>query len=208
VTVSRRLALMFAAAAFSGVGSAYAADAPQSMKPAVYREFIQGNQKAKVMVIEYASLTCPHCKAFHESVYPELKKNYIDTNKIGFVYRDFPLDGLAMGGALLARCAPGNGGMMMIDMMFKNQDEWVRTDDPLKVLRGYAAKAGMNDAAVDACLKNEEVLTRINEVRETGSTLYKVPGTPALFINDTMLEGPPSYENLAAAIDKAIAAAK
>ena len=199
---------MFAATALTGFGYAYAAEPAQSMKPAVYREFIQGNEKAKVMVIEYASLTCPHCKAFHETVYPQLKKNYIDTKKIGFVYRDFPLDGLAMGGALLARCAPGDGGMMMVDMMFKNQDEWVRTDDPLKVLRTYAAKAGMNDAAVDSCLKNEDVVNKINEVRETGNTLYKVPGTPALYINNTMLEDAPSYENLAAAIDKAIAAAK
>jgi protein-disulfide isomerase len=202
MTVTRRIALMFAAAALSGLGAAAYAAEP------VYREFIQGNEKAKVMVIEYASLTCPHCKAFHTDVYPQLKKNYIDTKKIGFVYRDFPLDGLAMGAALLARCAPGDNGMVMVDLLFKNQDAWVRTDDPLKVLRGYAAQAGMNDAAVDACLKNEAVLTKINEVRETGTNLYHVPGTPALYINNTMLEGAPSYENLAAAIDKAIAAAK
>src|SRR5688572_593348 len=102
---------MFAAVAISGLGvAAFAADpAPSSpaAKPAapaagapVYREFIQGNPKAKVTVIEYASLTCGHCKAFQDTTYVELKKNYIDTGKIRFVYRDYPLDGLAAGGAL------------------------------------------------------------------------------------------------------------
>ena len=217
MTVTRQIALMFAAVAISGLGvAAYAADpAPSSptAKPAassapVYREFIQGNPKAKVTVIEYASLTCAHCKAFQDDTYPELKKNYIDTGKIRFVYRDFPLDGLAAGGALLARCAPGDKGKVMIDLMFKNQLEWVRSQNPLEPLRGYAQLAGMSSADVDACLKNEGIMNKIREVQETAANVYKVEATPTFFIGEEKLSGAQPYDVMAKAIDKAIAAAK
>lgn len=216
MTVSRSIALMFAAVAVSGLGVAsYAADpAPSASaaKPAagapVYREFIQGNPKAKVTVIEYASLTCGHCKAFQDDTYPELKKNYIDTGKIRFVYRDFPLDGLAAGGALLARCAPGDKGKIMIDLMFKNQAEWARSQNPLEPLRGYAQLAGMSSADVDACLKNEGIMNKIREVQETASNTYKVQSTPTFFVNEEKLEGAQPYDVLSKAIDEAIADAK
>lgn len=217
MTVSRQIALMFAAVAISGLGvAAYAADPAPSApaaKPAqagqpVYREFIQGNPKAKVTVIEYASLTCGHCKAFQDDTYPELKKNYIDTGKIRFVYRDFPLDGLAAGGALLARCAPGDKGKVMIDLMFKNQAEWVRSQSPLEPLRGYAQLAGMSAADVDACLKNEGIMNKIREVQETASNTYNVQSTPTFFINEEKLEGAQPYDVMSKVIDEAIADAK
>jgi len=219
VTVTRQIALMFAAVAISGLGvAAYAADPAPSApaaKPAaapasgpVYREFIQGNPKAKVTVIEYASLTCGHCKAFQDTTYPELKKNYIDTGKIRFVYRDYPLDGLAAGGALLARCAPGDKGKVMIDLMFKNQQEWVRSPNPLEPLRGYAQLAGMSAADVDACLKNEAIMNKIREVMDTAATTYKVQSTPTFFIGEEKLEGVQTYEAMAKVIDEAIADAK
>jgi protein-disulfide isomerase len=210
---------MFAAVAISGLGvAAFAADpAPSSpaAKPAapaaggpVYREFIQGDPKAKVTVIEYASLTCGHCKAFQDTTYPELKKNYIDTGKIRFVYRDFPLDGLAAGGALLARCAPGDKGKVMIDLMFKNQAEWVRSPQPLEPLRGYAQLAGMSSADVDACLKNEAIMNKIREVQEVASSQYKVDATPTLFVNEQKFAGAAEYSALSKAIDAELAKAK
>lgn len=219
--VPRQIALVIAAAVISGFGVAsYAADpAPSSpaAKPAaptvqsgqpVYREFIQGNPKAKVTVIEYASLTCGHCKAFQDTTYPELKKNYIDTGKIRFVYRDYPLDGLAAAGALLARCAPGDKGKVMIDLMFKNQMEWVRSPAPIEPLRGYAQLAGMSAADVDACLKNEPIMNKIREVMDTAATVYKVQATPTIFVNEEKLEGAAEYSALAKLIDEAIADAK
>jgi protein-disulfide isomerase len=213
---------MFAALSMGGtiggIGvAAYAADSKPSAPAAapapkagevVYREFIQGNPKSKVTVIEYASLTCGHCKTFQDTVYPELKKAYIDTGKIRFVYRDFPLDGLAAGGALLARCAPGDKGKVLIDLMFKNQAEWVRSPSPLEPLKGYAQLAGMDNAAVEACLKNEGIMNKIREVQETASTQYKVESTPTFFINDTKMDGVQPFEAMAKAIDKAIADAK
>jgi protein-disulfide isomerase len=213
MTVSRRIMLMLAALA-TGSATTFAAE-PIANRPAtnpggapVYREFIQGDPKAKVTVIEYASLTCSACKAFHDTAYPELKKNYIDTGKIRFVYRDYPLDGLAAGAALLARCAPGNRGTVMIDQMFKNQTDWVRAPNPLEPLRGYAQLAGMSAADVDACLKNEGIMNKIREVQETASTAYKVQATPTFFLNDEKLEAPRSYDVMAKAIDQALAKAK
>ena len=97
-----------------------------------------GNPKAKVTVIEFASLTCPHCAQFQQVVFPDIKKNYIDTGKIRYVFKDYPLDELAMVGAVLARCAPADRGLKLIDTMFKNQLEWARADKPIVPLKGYA----------------------------------------------------------------------
>jgi protein-disulfide isomerase len=198
---SRRAAVALAIAVIGvTAGPTIAADAA---KPVVYREYVQGNPKAKVTVIEYASLTCPHCAHFAEADYPLLKKDYIDTGKIKYVFRDFPLDGLGMGAALLARCAPNDRGMTMVDMMFKNQKEWMGNEKPLEVLRGYAQLAGMDSAAVDACLKNEGILKEINDVREKAMTLYKVRSTPTFFVNEDIVEGA-DYAAVKKAIDKAL----
>lgn len=208
MTVSRSIALLFAALAFTGFGATASTAADSAADQPVYREFIQGDPKAKVTVIEYASLTCGHCKHFQDEIYPLVKKNYIDTGKIRFVYRDFPLDGLAAGGALLARCAPGDRGKVMIDLMFKNQMEWVRSPNPLEPLRGYAQLAGMSAEDVDACLKNDAIMNKIREVQETAASSYKVQSTPTFFINEEKLEGSQPYEVMAKAIDRAIAAAE
>jgi len=201
LSFSRRTAAALAAAAIGTMVFGAPVMAADAAKPPVYRDFVQGNPKAKVVVIEYASLTCPHCAHFAEAEYPKLKKDYIDTGKIKYVFRDFPLDGMAMGAALLARCAPNDRGMTMVDMMFKNQSEWMRSEKPLEVLRGYAQLAGMDSAAVDACLKNEAILKEINDVREKAMTLYKVKSTPSFFVGEDIVEGA-DYEALKKAIDK------
>ena len=197
---TRRAATLLAGTAFmaAAAGSALAADAP---KAAVYKEYVQGNPKAKVTVIEYASLTCPHCAHFATAEFPELKKNYIDTGKIKFVFRDFPLDGLATGAALIARCVPNDRGAVMVEMMFQNQVEWVRSEKPLEVLRGYAQLAGLNSEGVDACLKNDTILKEIQAVQEKAVSLYKVKATPSFFVNEDLVEGN-DYEALKKAIDK------
>ncbi len=204
--LSRRTVTTLAAAALGSLafaaplaGGAVAADAAKPTP--VYKEYVQGNPKAKVTVIEYASLTCPHCAHFAQEDYPKLKAEYIDTGKIKFVFRDFPLDGMAMGAALLARCAPNDRGKTMVEMMFKNQNEWMRSEKPLEVLRGYAQLAGMDSADVDACLKNDAMLKEINDVREKAMTLYKVKSTPTFFVGEDQVEGA-DYPGLKKAIDK------
>ena len=195
-TITRRMALALTVAATLAAPSAFAADA-------TYREFVLGNPKAKVTVIEYASLTCPHCAHFQAEEYPQLKKEYIDTGKIKFVYRDFPLDGLAMGAALLARCVPGTRGYELIQTMLGNQLEWMRSDQPVNILRGYAEKIGLDSAGFDACLKNEAILTKIQDEQKRALTEYKVPGTPTFVVNETIVPGI-EYTMIKEAIDKAL----
>lgn len=196
--ISRRNAVLLAGTALlasSASGQAFAAEAEP-----VYKEFVQGDLKAKVTVIEYASLTCPHCALFMTEGYPQLKKEYIDTGKIRFIYRDFPLDGLATGAALLARCVPGDRGHVMVEMMFQNQAEWIRAEKPLDVLRGYAQLAGLNSAGVDACLKNQTILKNIQDVQERAVSLYKVQSTPTFFVGERQVQGN-DFATLKKAID-------
>jgi protein-disulfide isomerase len=183
-------------------GSAGAAEAP------AYREFVSGSPTAKVTMIEYASLTCPHCARFAEEVMPKVKKDYIDTGKIKFVYRDFPLDGLAAAGAQLARCAPGERGKTLIELMFKNQKAWVSAPKPIEPLRGYAQLAGMSGSDIDACLNNKTISAKINEVMQTASTKFKVESTPTFFVGEEKIKGELTYEALAKILDQHLAAAK
>jgi protein-disulfide isomerase len=186
-------------------GVAAAADAPA---PVTYRELIDGNPKAKVTIVEFASLTCPHCARFSQTVLPEIKKNYVDTGKVRFVYKDYPLDQLAMTGAMLARCAPPGRGLKLIDIMFKNQLEWARAEQPIAPLRAYAQLAGMNSAQVDACLQNAALLQAIKDEQNKASTLYQVEATPTFYVGDEKISGEKSYDEFAAIIDKQLAKAK
>ncbi len=199
MTILRRATglLIAAAVGLAAFTPAFAANAP------VYREFIQGDAKAKVIVIEYASLTCHFCADFQETGYPKLKAEYIDTGKIKFIYRDFPTDGMAMGAALLTRCAPNDRGKTLVEMMFKNQSTWMKAERPLDVLRGYAQLAGMNSDDVDACLKNEAILKEIQDGQQKAATLYKVQATPTFFVGEEMIKGS-DYNSLKKAIDSAL----
>jgi protein-disulfide isomerase len=206
----RPFSLLLAAVMTFGLATAAHAQ-DQAKAPAgkpVYREFIHGDPKAKLTVIEYASLTCSHCANFHQKVWPEIKKAYVDTGKIRFVFRDYPLDGLAMAGALLARCAPEDRGKRMIDMMFKNQAEWVRAPQPIEPLKQYAQLAGMSPADVDACLKNEEMLKTIKDEQNKATTLYKVQATPTFWIGEEKIDGQRTFEDMAKVIDKQLAKVK
>jgi len=200
---------------FSGVTAAQMA-VQDTTKPAAapaatgpqYKEFVIGDAKAPVTIIEYASLTCTHCQNFHMTAYQELKKNYVDTGKVRFVFRDFPLDGLSMAGAMLARCAPGDRGMKLVDLIFKNQNTWIRAEKPFEPLKGYAQLAGMTNDEVEACLKNENMLKAVREVQNTATNLYKVQSTPTFFVDDEKVEGDRGYAFMAELIDKKLAAKK
>src|SRR5947199_3127821 len=102
---------------------------------------IQGQADAPVTIVEYASMTCPHCSHFHETTYPELKKKYIDTGKVRFIFREFPLDPLAAAGSMLARCAGGDKYFPMIESLFAQQRDWV-TQKPLQPMLAIAKQAG------------------------------------------------------------------
>jgi len=177
-------------------GNTAAADGP------VYREIIYGDPMAPVTIVEYASLTCSHCAAFHTTVFPEIKKNYIDTGKVRLVFRDFPLDGLAMAGAMLARCAPGDRGQAMLNVMFRQQGTWVTSQSPIEPLTSYAKLAGMSEEDVNACLENQNIMTAIREAQELATNQYKINATPTFFIEDEKVEGGRPYDFMAEIIEK------
>jgi protein-disulfide isomerase len=157
------------------------------MQPGPLGDMSLGDEKAPVTIIEYASMTCPHCAHFHETTYPELKTKYIDTGKVRFIFREFPLDQLAAAGFMLARCSGKDKYFPMIETLFQKQRDWV-VQRPLAPLMTISKQAGLSEQAFNECLKNQQVLDGIEEVRQRG-TKFGVQSTPTFFINGKIYRG-------------------
>ena len=153
-----------------------------------------GPQDAKVQVIEYASLTCSHCAAFHTGTYPEFKKRYVDTGQVRFVLREFPLDPLATAGFMLARCEPDKA-WPVVDMLFEKQREWAYTEKPLDALRQLMRQAGFSQEKFDSCLRDQKLYDAINDVKSRGEKLG-IDSTPTFFINGKVQRGAVSIDEL------------
>jgi protein-disulfide isomerase len=167
-------------------------------QPGPLGEMALGDEKAPVTIIEYASMTCPHCAAFHATTYPELKKRYIDTGKVRFIFREFPLDQLALAGFLLARCAGPDKYFPMIETLFQQQQKWV-VQKPLGPLMAIAKQTGMSEAAFNECLQNQKLVDGIEDVRQRAMKL-KVESTPSFFVNGKQLRGAFTIEDFEKAI--------
>jgi protein-disulfide isomerase len=148
-----------------------------------------GSADAPVTIIEYASLTCPHCASFHSETLPKLKSDWIDTGKAKLVYRDFPLDGAALAAAVLAHCAPADRYFPLIGMMFERQSEWAVEGEWRERLTQLAGIAGMDKGSVDACLADEERKNAVVKRAEEGQAKYAVQSTPTFIINGRKLSG-------------------
>jgi protein-disulfide isomerase len=144
-------------------------------------EMALGDEKAPVTIIEYASMTCPHCAAFHAQTFPELKKRFIDTGKVRFIFREFPLDQLALAANLLARCAGPDKYFLMIETLFQRQTEWA-VQKPLPALLAIARQTGMNEQQFNECLQNKTLIDGLEDVRQRAMKLG-VQSTPSFFIN-------------------------
>jgi len=174
------------------------------MRPGPLPDLVEGKADAPVTIVEYASMTCPHCANFHKGTYPALKTKYIDTGKVRFIFREFPLDELAVAGAMLARCAATEKdnkaaapekGLAMISVLFGAQDKWA-VRDPIPPLLQIAKQAGFTQATFDACLKDQKLYEAILAMRERGSKDYKVESTPTLFVNGKLQKGGASIEEI------------
>ena len=154
-----------------------------------------GSKDAPITIIEYASMTCSHCAHFHEATYPTLKSKYIDTGKVRFTIREFPFDPIAVAGFMVARCA-GDKREAMIGLLFSQQKNWAFTDKPLQGLTGLVKQAGMSQEKFDACLQDKALYTKVNEVFEKASKVFKVDSTPTFFINGKKVSGAMSPEEL------------
>jgi protein-disulfide isomerase len=163
---------------------------------------ILGNADAPITIIEYASLTCPHCAHFTNEVLPELKKKWIDTGKAKLVLREFPLDEPALRAAMIARCAPPDRFYAYVDALFATQDKWVMAKDYREALARIVKLGGMSQDEFDNCLKNTNLENKILEERLAASKELDVNSTPTFFINGTKFTGAPSVEEF----DKALSA--
>jgi protein-disulfide isomerase len=163
-------------------------------------DVVLGSDKAPVTVIEYASLTCPHCAHFSATTFPALEKRYIDTGKVRFIFREFPLDALAAAGFMLARCAGKDKFIPIIETLFAKQPEWL-VKEPLPALRELAKQFGFTQESFDACLANQKVLDGIQVVRDRAVSKLGVNSTPTFFVNGKKLVGDQSIDSLAKEID-------
>jgi protein-disulfide isomerase len=171
--------------------------------PAIYPERVLGNPSAPVAIIEYSSLTCPHCAHFHEETLPKLKADFIDTGKACLVVRDFPLDQLALAAALLVRSAPEDRFFPLLEALFAQQSNWARAENPAKALTSLAMLGGMSKDSIDAAMKNTDLLQAIVDVRSEGNKVYEVDSTPSFVVAGVKHAGALSYDAFADLIAKA-----
>ncbi|HMG78283.1 MAG TPA: DsbA family protein [Xanthobacteraceae bacterium] len=183
---------------------AFAADANPSPEDLAHAgpagDVMIGSDKAPVTVIEYASMTCPHCAHFEETTLPELKKRYIDTGKVRYVMREFPLDALAAAGFMLARCAGPDKYESVVETLFAKQADWA-VQNPIAPLMAIAKQFGFTEESFNACLANQKVLDDIQAVRDHAVNKLSVNSTPTFFINGKRLVGDLSIEVMAKEID-------
>ena len=178
------------------IAGAMAQSASDVAKPVSLPDMALGPATATVTITEFASMTCPHCAAFTETVFPKIKSEFIDSGKIRFVFREFPLDIKAAAGSMLARCiAKDDSGkyFAVVDLLFKQQNDWV-TKNTTETLTRIGKQAGLSQQAVEHCLKDQALLDKIAADQKFASEVLKVNSTPTFFINGEMVKGETSFE--------------
>jgi protein-disulfide isomerase len=163
-----------------------------------------GSADAPVTMIEYASLTCSHCAAFHNETLPSIKRDYVDTGKVRIVFWDFPLGNLAMAAAMVARCS-GESYIPMVGALYQSQESWSRSDTPFDAITGIARLSGMSIDDVEDCLDNEELLRALQAKAQEASQVLGVESTPTFFVGDVKIPGNLPYEDFQDILNKALA---
>ncbi len=166
---------------------------------------VLGESDAPVTIIEYSSLTCPHCAAFHQDTLPQIRETWIAEGKAKLVYRHFPLDGLALRAAAVANCIEGERYFSFLDILFKSQRRWAKASDPIKALGQMARLAGLSKDKFETCVSDKAEMDRILARRQDGSQTYGVQSTPTLIINGQKVEGARSFKYLSTIIENAAA---
>lgn len=180
----------------NGSESAAANMPPELAQEGPLGDLALGAEDAPVTIIEYASLTCNHCAAFHNQVYPMLKEKYIDTGKVRFIARAFPLDPVATAGLMVARCAGDERYFGFLEVLFERQTQWAYSEEPIEKLKDIAKQGGFTDESFDACLKDQELLDHIRDVQKRAYEQLEVGSTPTFFINGEKLEGAVPFAEL------------
>ncbi len=177
------------------------------LAPGALPEKVFGADDAPVTVIEYASLTCPHCRTFHVEIWPAFKEKYVDTGQVRFIMREFPLDPRSTAGFMLARCAGDDKWYGTIDLLYRTQDSWARASGGSTAMKAVMSMTGMEEASFEACLQNQELQEQVSAVVEAGRA-FGVDSTPTFFVNGEMHKGTLSLERFSEIVDPLIAAGK
>ncbi len=177
----------------------------QDLPPAsqILSERILGKTNAPVTLIEYASKTCSHCAAFHADVLPTLKKEYVETGKVKFIYREFPLNRLDVAVSMIARCGPPGRFFPLVDLIYKTQAQWARAQDPLAEVIKIGRLAGITPKIVEACLRSREIFQGIVDSGRRGQAEFNISATPAIIVNGRPVNGNVTMDVLRPILDRA-----
>ena len=195
---ARRRFLGLAAPCLVGLGLAFGLAPAQAqtvvpldqlMAPGPLPDVVQGSASAPVTIVEYASMTCSHCAAFHEETWPALKAKYVDSGKVKFILREYPLDPLATAGFMLARCAGPDRRTAIVDLLYTQQKDWAFVPKPIEALAGLVKQAGISQGDFEACLKNQELYDQVNKIHDRAAEQFKVNATPTFFVNGREVNG-------------------
>lgn len=171
----------------------------QLMKPGPLGDRSFGDPNAPVTIIEYASLTCPYCRNFHAKTFPQLKKELIDTGKVRFILREFPIGRTAAAAAVVTRCAPEKDYLTLFHKFLAQQPQWVSQEVRPDAIYKIAAQTGMSHATFDACMANKEITDGLIWVKERARD-FGVSGTPTFFINGKRSRGDLTLDQIKAMI--------
>ena len=178
------------------ITEAMAQTAADVAKPVSLPDMALGPANATVTVTEFASMTCPHCAAFNAETFPKIKAEYIDTGKIRYIFREFPLDIKAAAGSMLARCIAKDDAskyFTVVDLLFKQQNDWVMKNTT-ETLTRIGKQAGLSQQAVEDCLKDQALLDKIAADQKYATDVLKVNSTPTFFINGEVIKGEASFD--------------
>jgi protein-disulfide isomerase len=179
------------------IGEAMAQNATDVAKPVSLPDMSLGSVGATVTITEFASMTCPHCATFNRSVFPKIKSEYIDTGKVRYVFREFPLDIKAMAGSMLARCIAKDASQKyfaIVDLLFRQQSDWV-TNNTRETLQRIGTQAGLGPQEVEDCLKDQTLFDKITADQKYAREVLMVRATPTFFINGENIKGENSLED-------------
>ena len=197
LAIAGTLAIVSGAATFIHEGAAQNATVPMDelMADGSLPDVALGSKDAPVTIVEYASMTCTHCAAFHAQTYPTLKSKYIDSGKVRFILREFPLDPLATAAFMLARCAGPSRRDALLDRLFDNQADWAFVkENPTPKLFEVAKQAGFTQESFDKCLTDQKLLDQLTAIRSRADDVFGISSTPTFFINGKRLQVSPTVE--------------
>ncbi len=176
-------------------------DMAKVLEPGPLKEMALGEEGAPVTIVEYMSMTCPHCADFHTDNFKPLKEKYIDTGQVRFIVREFPFDPRAAAAIMLARCAPEQQFFPLVDVLFAQQRSWSTAPDGREALLQIARLAGFTQESFEACLTNQQLLDDVNAVRTKAANEFGIQSTPSFIINGKRYPGNMSIETMSAIID-------